>query len=154
MTTAVNRNPFVFPQTETKVSKGRLILPKPRKGETPAAPVGKLQQPYVPYSAPGLKPYGDRPRARYVAPDNAMLAIAVSGLVGTLVAGLPVGLVMGPMALSRAGRVEQLMRTGKRPASDRSTVSGARICAWLSIVFSIPLMVVWIAILVMLLSVI
>lgn len=139
MNTTAGHNPFVFKQTETRPTGGRLILPKPREGEPP------VQPPYVPYAAPGLKPYGRQAR-KYAPADGAMLVIAVCGLAATVCVGVPAGIVMGPMALKRANRVDELMRTGKRPPSDRGTVTGTRVCAWLAIVVSVPLVVIWAAV--------
>jgi hypothetical protein len=105
-------------------------------------------QAYVPYAptngAPAgftARPYG-RP-APTAAADDAMLAISIVGLCLTFALGLPVGLFTGPAALKRAKRVEHLVNVGHRPMSDRSNVTGARICAWISIVLSVPLLLMW-----------
>jgi hypothetical protein len=93
---------------------------------------------YVPYApnAP-LKPYA------HAAADEAMLPLAVVGLCVTVLLGLPIGLFTGPAALKRANRLEELVNTGERPISDRGNISGARVCAWISIALSIPLMLMW-----------
>jgi hypothetical protein len=96
---------------------------------------------YIPY-APNepLKPYS------HAAADDTMLPLAIAGLCVTVVLGLPVGVFTGPAALKRASRLEQLVNTGERPASDRGNITGARVCAWISIGLSIPLLLMWLSV--------
>jgi len=96
-------------------------------------------QAYVPYSAPNAKSY-----APAQAPaDEAMLPIAIIGLCVTVMFGLPVGIVTGPIALRRAQQVDTHIRDGRRPMGDRGNVTGTRICAWLGIGWSALLLLVW-----------
>ena len=157
MTTAA-RNRFVLPRTESEPSRGRLILAAPRKREpAPGAPrpvMAPAPQAYVPYSSPmpaPSQPYGRRPG--YAPADTSMTTMSIIGLALTVVMGIPVGIVTGPMALKRAARIEQLMRTGRRPRTDESSVTSVRVTAWLSIAWSIPLICIYLLALVMFLSV-
>lgn len=96
---------------------------------------GQTPQGYVPYAPVNpAQPYG-RPQPQFVAGDDAMLTYAIVGLAITLLTGLPVGLFTGPAALGRANRLEQHVRAGRRPPTDRSNITAARICAWISIVW-------------------
>jgi len=97
---------------------------------------------YVPYApANPVQPYG-RPQPQFVAGDDAMLTYAIVGLAVTLLTGLPLGLFTGPAALGRANRLEQHVRAGRRPPTDRSNITAARVCAWISIVWGALTMLV------------
>jgi hypothetical protein len=156
---AAARNRFVLPREETTAPRGRLILPEPRDRE-PAVPVRKPAlapapaanppQAYVPYGSPAPRPYG---RQRFAPADNSMMTLAIVGVVITVVMGLPLGIVTGPMALKRAAQNEQLIRTGRRPRSDESTATTTRVLAWLSIAWSIPLIAAYLLVLFLLLAV-
>ena len=98
-------------------------------------------QAYVPYRPANPQPYG-RP-APAAAADDGMLVLAIVGLCVTVMLGVPVGLFTGPMALKRARRIEHLVNVGHRPLSDRSNVTGTRISAWISIAWSVPLLLAW-----------
>ena len=102
-----------------------------------------LKQPYIPYAPTngGTRPYG-RPVPVATA-DTAMLPIAIVGMCVTFMLGLPVGLFTGPAALKRANRLEHQVNIGRRPNADRGSITGARICAWVSIGLSIPLLLMW-----------
>jgi hypothetical protein len=106
-----------------------------------------FKQAYVPYAPTGAPAgFATRPcgaPAAHAAADDAMLPIAIVGLCLTVMFGLPVGLFTGPAALKRANRIEHLVSVGRRPTSDRGSATGARICAWASIIISVPLLLVW-----------
>lgn len=102
----------------------------------------KAPQAYVPYAPGNQTPYG-RQQHTLVRKDDTMLVISIVGLAVTLLLGMPVGVFTGPNALKRANRVEHFVRVGKRPPTDLSTVTGARVCAWISIAISIPLILIW-----------
>ncbi|MCA8910656.1 MAG: hypothetical protein KDB82_03040 [Planctomycetes bacterium] len=152
---AAARNRFVLPRTQGEPTRGRLILPEPRKREpAPEAPRPAMAPAYVPYSSPmpaPSQPYGRR--AGFAPADTGMATMSIIGLALTIVMGIPVGIVTGPMALKRAARIEQLMRTGRRPRSDESSVTSVRVTAWLSIAWSIPLIGIYLLVLVMFLAV-
>jgi hypothetical protein len=118
-------------------ANGQINYPTPRR-----SPAGdnlyykQTPQGYVPYApANPVQPYG-RAHPQLIAGDDAMLTYAIVGLAITIVTGLPVGLFTGPAALGRANRLEQHVRAGRRPPTDRSNITAARICAWISIVWS------------------
>lgn len=133
---AAARNRFVLPRTAPTAPRGRLVMPEPREAP-PAAQRANPPQAYVPYASPTPRSYAERPA--YAAPDKSMQTVAIVGLILTTVAGIPVGIVTGPMALKRAKIVEEQMRNGRRPRTDESTITGTRVAAWLSIAWAVPL---------------
>ena len=136
------------PQNPTRV---RPVMPAPRN-PVHAASRATPPQAYVPYASPvPSRPYGDRPQ--YAPADASMMTTAIIGLVLTTLVGIPVGIWTGPTTLKRAKRVEHLMRTGRRPRSDESTITGTRVAAWLSIAWSIPLIAMWLLIAFLMLAV-
>ena len=141
-------NPFLLPKTEVRKPQPRLVLPEPRDFpgdnvymKTPPGP-----QAYIPYSPPVQKTYGG-PCFSFVAKDTAMTPLAIVGLALTFALGLPVGLFTGPSSLKRAKRVEALVQAGRRPRSDLSEVTTARVCAWIGIVLSVPILLAWVLVL-------
>jgi hypothetical protein len=107
-----------------------------------------FKQAYIPYAPTGnmpaaftASPYGHL--APHAAIDGVMLPVSIVGLSLTVLVGLPIGLFTAPAALKRANQVEHLMNIGRRPASDRGNVTAARVCAWISLLISIPLLLMW-----------
>ncbi|MBZ0137875.1 MAG: hypothetical protein K8I27_16060 [Planctomycetes bacterium] len=99
---------------------------------------------YIPYASsytPNGAPVCPRPAA--IAPDDGMVPLAIVGMVLTVMLGIPVGLFTGPSALTRAKRVEHFISTGKRPPTDSTNVTTTRVCAWIGIAWSIPLILIW-----------
>lgn len=124
---------------------------------TPARPTSEypgdnvyMKQPgpqaYVPYAPANQKSYA-RPQCS-VARDTTMVPVSIVGLALTFALGLPIGLFTGPSSLKRAARVGELVRTGRRPRTDLSDVTTTRVCAWIGIVLSVPLLLMWLLVLV------
>ncbi|MCA8914191.1 MAG: hypothetical protein KDB90_02175 [Planctomycetes bacterium] len=148
MTIAASTNRRL-PRTAS-LPRGRMITQKPLQEETGTDNVyyknapQQAPQAYVPYAPQNpVRPYGARPH--YVPADNSMMTLALVGLIVTTFVGIPLGLFTGPSALKRADRVQELIRNGRRPQTDSSTITSVRILSWISIVWSIPLLLVWVA---------
>ncbi|MCB9893242.1 MAG: hypothetical protein H6839_02185 [Planctomycetes bacterium] len=128
--------------------RGRMINQQPLPHEAGSDNVyykNAAPQAYVPYAPQNpARPY--TVRHQYVAPDNSMMTLALVGLIVTTFLGIPLGLFTGPSALKRADRVQELIRNGRRPQTDSSTISSVRILSWISIVWSIPLLLIWVAV--------
>jgi hypothetical protein len=99
-------------------------------------------QAYVPYAATGA-PAGFAPSHPQAAADDTMLAITIAGMCLIVLFALPAGFVTGPWALKRAGRVEELVAKGHRPASDRGNVTITRTLAWISLALSGAIALAW-----------
>ena len=99
---------------------------------------------YVPYAPvnPPASAYGHT-RPAGVAPDSSMVATAIIGMALTIALGIPVGVFTGPNVLKRAKKVEHFVNIGKRPRTDLSNVTTTRVCAWIGIVLSVPLIILW-----------
>ena len=141
---AAASNPFAFPKTESSRPKARLVTPKPRNAQGDNVYMKSPPEAYVPYAPanPPATPYGkQRPAA--VARDDKMVPLAIIGMALTIVFGIPVGVFTGPSALKRAKKVDYFIEIGKRPRGDATDVSTARVCAWIGIVWSIPLIIIW-----------
>ena len=104
-------------------------------------------QAYVPYAPASRKTYGG-PCLSFVARDTTMVPMSIVGMALTFALGLPIGLFTGPSSLKRAQRVDELVRTGRRPRTDLSDVTTTRVCAWIGIVLSVPLLLMWLLVLV------
>ncbi|MCC6464204.1 MAG: hypothetical protein IT463_02560 [Planctomycetes bacterium] len=91
--------------------------------------------PGTPYASSWQPP---APRIACEPEDHAMVGIAMLGAGLALFTFLPAGIITGPLALTRARRVEERMARGTRPASDRAAVVATRIAAWISLIISIP----------------
>lgn len=141
-------NPCLLPKTEVRKPQPRLVLPEPhdRPGDNVYMKTPPGPQAYIPYSPPIQKNYGG-PCVSFVARDTAMVPLAIVGLALTFALGLPVGLFTGPSSLRRAKRIEGLVQDGRRPRSDLSEVTTARVCAWIGIVLSVPLLLMWVLVL-------
>jgi hypothetical protein len=113
--------------------------------QAPRVTSGQPPQAYVPYAP--AQPVQSFPRQpQFAAADNNMMTLALVGLLVTTVMGIPIGLFTGISALGRARRVEELVNNGRRPEIDRSTITSVRIMSWVSIAWSVPLLLGWIAV--------
>ena len=102
-------------------------------------------QAYVPYAPVQPLRTFTPPEQRYAPTDNTMMVLAIVGLVVTVMVGLPVGIFTGPAALKRASALEHQVNIGRRPISDRSMISSARVTGWISLVWSAVIVVIWLA---------
>ena len=138
------RNPFILPKTESRNPPARLVMPAPRDSNGDNVYMKNPPEAYVPYAPvnPPANPYG-RPRPTGVAPDSSMVATAIIGMALTIALGIPVGVFTGPNVLKRAKKVEHFVNIGKRPRTDLSNVTTSRVCAWIGIVLSVPLIILW-----------
>lgn len=94
-----------------------------------------------PYSYSHYQPTAETPpvAARRFDPVNqSAVALAAVGLILVLFTALPAGLITGPMALLRVREYERGVAQGRYSPAEQSNFTAARVMAWLSILFSLP----------------
>lgn len=148
------RGRFNFPRPTDRRPRGRLILPKPLPGTkapsppTPGAPTAPPAA-YVPYAPPSLH----TPTRRRVYPligDNGASMLGILSLVLTVSLCLPIGLILGPMALARAKGLRREIAEGRRHPAYANSASTARVTATMGIVLSVCYLVVIVGVLLLL----
>ena len=90
---------------------------------------------YVPLSSPPAT----TPKPHAFAPtDHTAVVIAGAGLAAVIMTWLPVGLITAPAAFSKIRAFENGMAQGRFDPRDHAHFRAARIMAWVSVVLSLP----------------
>jgi hypothetical protein len=79
------------------------------------------------------------PKPRTFAPtDHSAVVVAATGLAVVLTTWLPIGLITAPISFSKIREFEAGMAAGRFSPNDHSHFRAARIMAWISLLLSLP----------------
>src|SRR5262245_50234235 len=92
-------------------------------------------------AAPKPATGASKPAARRVPfspADLSAVVIAGAGLAIVLTSMLPAGLITAPITFAKCRRFEQGVAQGRYNPNDRAHFTAARVMAWISLVLSLP----------------
>ncbi len=96
-----------------------------------------------PYQYTHYVPHGPQPQSapkprQFVPTDHSAVVVSAAGLAIVLTTWLPLGLITAPIAFAKIRAFEEGMAAGRFNPVDHSHFRAARIMAWISLVFSLP----------------